>query len=55
MKYTLQCIERRIVKWEMCKYKNYRGHRRRAEKWLSAIREREPKLFAHWNRMYSYC
>ena len=55
MKYTLQCIEHRIVKWEMCKYKNFRGQRRRAEKWLSTIREREPKLFAHWNRMYSYC
>ena len=24
MKYTLQCIERRIVKWAMCKYKNLR-------------------------------
>ena len=55
MKYTLQCIERRIVKWAMCKYKRFRGHRRRAEKWLSAIRKREPKLFAHWSRMYSYC
>lgn len=55
MKYTLQCIERRIVKWAMCKYKNIRGHRRRAEKWLSTIRKRKPKLFAHWNRMCSYC
>ena len=55
MKYTLQCIERRIVKWAMCKYKNFRGHRRRTEKWLSAIRKREPKLFAHWSRIYSYC
>ncbi|HBI61599.1 MAG TPA: group II intron reverse transcriptase/maturase [Lachnospiraceae bacterium] len=55
MKYTLQCIERRIVKWAMCKYKRFRGHRRRAERWLSVIRKREPKLFAHWSRMYSYC
>lgn len=55
MKYTLQCIERRIVKWAMCKYKNLRGHRRRAEEWLSTVRKREPKLFAHWNKMYSYC
>ena len=23
-----------IVKWAMCKYKNFRGHRRRAEEWL---------------------
>ena len=25
MKETLQCIERRLVKWAMCKYKNFRG------------------------------
>ena len=55
MKYTLQCIERRLVKWAMCKYKNLRGHRRRAEKWLLFVRKREPKLFAHWSKMYSYC
>ena len=55
MKNTLQCIERRLIKWAMCKYKSFRGRRRRAEKWLSSIRKREPKLFAHWSRMYSYC
>lgn len=32
MKETLQCIERRLVKWAMCKYKNFQGRRRRAEK-----------------------
>lgn len=47
MKYTLQCIERRIVKWAMCKYKNFRGHRKRAEESLSTIRKRGPELFAH--------
>ncbi len=55
MKYTLQCVERRLVKWAMCKYKRFRGHRRRAEKWLASIRKREPKMFAHWSKMYSYC
>lgn len=55
MKYTLQCVERRLVKWAMCKYKRFRGHRRRAEKWLASVRKREPKLFAHWSKMYSYC
>lgn len=25
MKETLQCIERRLVKWAMCKYKNFHG------------------------------
>lgn len=55
MKGTLQCIERRLVKWAMCKYKNFRGRRRRAEKWLCTVRQREPKLFAHWSNLYSYC
>lgn len=55
MRGTLQCIERRLVKWAMCKYKNFRGERRRAEEWLCAVRKREPKLFAHWRNLYSYC
>ena len=55
MKYSLQVVERRLVKWAMCKYKNLRGHRQRAEKWLASVRKREPNLFAHWNKMYSYC
>lgn len=55
MRGTLQCIERRLIKWAMCKYKNFRGRRRRAEKWLSTVRQREPKLFTHWNNLYSYC
>lgn len=55
MKNTLQCIERRQIKWAICKYKSFRGRRRRAEKWLSYIRKRETKLFAYWSRIYSYC
>ncbi|MTI70524.1 MAG: RNA-directed DNA polymerase [Firmicutes bacterium] len=49
IRYSLNCVERRIVKWAMSKYKRFRGHRKRAEKWLAKIRKREPKLFAHWN------
>lgn len=41
MRFTLQCIERRVIKWAMRKYKNFRGHRQRAEKWLLSIRQRE--------------
>jgi len=48
IKYTLDCVERRIVKWVMCKFKRFRGHRKRAETWLSKVRKREPNLFAHW-------
>lgn len=55
MRRTLQCIEQRLIKWAMCKFKRFRGRRRRAEKWLCTVRQREPKLFAHWSRLYSYC
>ena len=43
------------MKWAMCKYKHFRGRRRRAEKWLYTLRKREPKLFAHWGAIYSNC
>jgi len=48
MKRALDCVQRRLIKWAMSKYKNFRGHRRRAEEWLSQVRKREPNLFAHW-------
>jgi group II intron reverse transcriptase/maturase len=46
--YSLECVERRLVKWAMCKFKRFRGHRRRAIAWLKRVKEREPALFAHW-------
>lgn len=55
MRRTLQCIERRLIKGAMCKYKNFRSRRYRAEKWLCTVRQREPELFAHWIHLYSYC
>lgn len=48
MRRALDCVQRRLIKWAMCKYKNFRGHRRRAEEWLRQVRKREPKMFAHW-------
>lgn len=30
------------------KFKRFRGHRKRAETWLSEVKKREPKLVAHW-------
>lgn len=48
VKYTIDCLNRRLVKWAMCKYKRFRGHRRRAEKWLRELAKREPSMFAHW-------
>lgn len=49
IKYSLDCVERRIVKWAMCKFKRFRGHRRMGEKWLADVKKRESGLFAHWN------
>ena len=48
MRKTLAAVQRRLIKWAMCKYKHFRGHRRRAECWLKAIQSREPNMFAHW-------
>lgn len=48
MKGTLNVIQMRLIKWAMCKYKRFKGHRRRAERWLNGIKEREPAMFAHW-------
>lgn len=53
MKYTLDCLDRRLIKWAMCKFKRFRGRRKRAEEWLSTLKKREPLLFAHWKYRYS--
>lgn len=48
MKRTLDVIQRRLIKWAMCKYKRFRGHRTRAEVWLGEVKRRKPNMFAHW-------
>lgn len=37
-----------MAKWAMRKYKRFRGHQRRASRWLLAIRKRDSHLFVHW-------
>jgi RNA-directed DNA polymerase len=37
-----------LVRWAMQKYKRLQRHADRARRWLHAIAEREPTLFAHW-------
>lgn len=38
-----------LVRWAERKYKKpFKGHSRRATRWLQAIARREPGLFAHW-------
>ena len=48
VKYTIDCLNRRLVKWAMCKYKRFSGHRRNAENWLRQLAKREPNMFPHW-------
>jgi len=45
---TFNCINRRLVRWAMKKYKRYRGHQRRATQWLRRVARERPALFAHW-------
>jgi RNA-directed DNA polymerase len=42
----------RLAIWVTKKYKSFRGHRRRAMKWLFECYQRHPNLFAHWQSGY---
>ncbi|MDD4680969.1 MAG: group II intron reverse transcriptase/maturase [Clostridia bacterium] len=48
VKYSIDCLNWRLVKWAMSKYKCFRGHRSRAENWLKELAKREPNMFPHW-------
>ncbi len=48
MKRAIDCVQMRVIRWAMCKYRKFRGNRRRAEEWLGQVRKREPNMFAHW-------
>jgi RNA-directed DNA polymerase len=41
-------IEGHLVRWAMQKYKRLRRKPAKAQAWLDAVHQREPKLFAHW-------
>jgi len=45
---TLKLINEYLVRWAMRKYKRLRGHPTRTWRFLTAIAQREPGLFAHW-------
>jgi len=47
---TLQRIDHYLTRWLTWKYKRFRRHYLRALRFLRAIRQREPNLFAHWKR-----
>lgn len=40
----------KLVSWVRRKYKRFRSHKTRAAIFLQGIAERQPQLFAHWNR-----
>ncbi len=41
-------IDEHLVRWAMHKLKRLRGKPARARRWLDAVQQREPTLFAHW-------
>ena len=44
-----QRIDQHLVRWAMHKFKRLRRQPERAWAWLEAVRQRDPKLFAHWH------
>jgi len=44
-------IDEHLVRWAMRKFKRFRGRILRAYAWLAAVRQHQPKLFAHWHML----
>jgi hypothetical protein len=42
-------IDQHLVRWAMQKFKRLRGKVMRAWAWLNAVRQHQPRLFAHWH------
>ncbi len=42
-------IDEHLVRWAMQKFKRLRGKPRQGMGWLHAVREHQPRLFAHWH------
>ena len=41
-------IDQHLVRWAIQKFKRLRGKVTQAWTWLKAVRQRQPRLFAHW-------
>lgn len=50
VKQSMDWLNRKLVKWAMKKYKQFRGHPKRAMKWLKQVAERDRNLFVHWQQ-----
>jgi RNA-directed DNA polymerase len=42
-------IDQHLVRWALQKFKRLRGSTKRARAWLMAVRQHQPRLFAHWH------
>jgi group II intron reverse transcriptase/maturase len=45
-------IDRHLMRWARRKYKRLKRSDKRAREWLEGVRERAPRLFAHWALRY---
>jgi len=50
---AMRCLDFRLVRWAMRKFKRLRGHQRRARHWIEGIARKQPSLFAHWRLLYA--
>lgn len=48
-----QHIDQHLLRWAMQKFKRLRGKRAKARAWLDTVRQRRPRLFAHWHLVAS--
>lgn len=45
VRYTMDWVNRRLIKWAMCKYKRFKNHQRRAIEWLENLPKESPICF----------
>jgi RNA-directed DNA polymerase len=45
-------VDRHLMHWARRKYKRLERGDKRAREWLRGVRERAPRLFAHWELRY---
>lgn len=42
-------LDEELTRWARKKYKRLKKSKRKAVRWVNGVRQREPKLFIHWN------
>jgi hypothetical protein len=46
-------IDRHLMRWARWKYKRLKPSEDRTRTWLKAVRQRSPRMFAHWTLRYT--